>query len=326
MTSAPDIPSPPKAKAWHSQSGEEVLAQLASTADGLSSREAAQRLAVNGPNELQEGKPVGPLQILLAQFKSLLIWILIAAGVLSGFLGEGVDCIAILAIVILNAVIGFYQEFKAERSIAALKKLTAPQAKVRRDGQVTSVPASGVVAGDILALEAGDLVAADGRLLEAASLRCVESALTGESDAVTKQAMALEPGDVSLGDRANMLFMGTSVAAGNGRAVVVATGMNTELGCIAGLMEEAGAEEKTPLQRKLDSFGRILVWATLGIVRQHPQDPAIPAGRQHGRTAADDPLRRPGFPGAAAADSPALDQPRHRWPARALPGHRSHRS
>ena len=266
MTTAPAIATQPKGKAWHSQSVEEVLAQLASTADGLSSQEAAQRLATNGPNELKEGKRVSPLQIFLGQFKSLIIWILIAAGVISGLLGEVVDCIAILAIVVLNAVIGFYQEFKAEKSIAALKKLTAPQAKVRRDGQVTSIPASGIVAGDILALEAGDLVAADARLLEAASLKCIESALTGESEAVTKQAVTLEQGDVPLGDRENMVFMGTSVAAGTGQAVVVATAMNTELGRIAGLIEEAGAEEKTPLQQKLDSFGRILVWATLGIV------------------------------------------------------------
>ena len=118
----------------------------------------------------------------------------------------------------------------------------------------------------MLALEAGDLVAADARLLEAASLRCIESALTGESEAVTKQPATLEPGDVPLGDRENMVFMGTSVAAGTGRAVVVATAMDTELGRIAGLIEEAGAEERTPLQQKLESFGRILVWAALGIV------------------------------------------------------------
>ena len=266
MTAAPAIATQTKGKAWHSQSVEAVLAQLASTADGLSSQEAAQRLAINGANELKEGKPISLLQMFLGQFKSLIIWILIAAGVISGVLGEVVDAIAILAIVVLNAVIGFYQEFKAEKSIAALKKMTAPQAKVQRDGAVTSIPASGIVAGDILALEAGDLVAADARLLETASLRCIESALTGESDAVTKQAATLELGDVPLGDRENMVFMGTSVAAGTGRAVVVATAMNTELGRIAGLIEEAGAEEKTPLQQKLDSFGRILVWATLGIV------------------------------------------------------------
>jgi Ca2+-transporting ATPase len=266
MTAAPAIATQPKGKAWHSQSAEAVLAQLASTADGLSSQEAAQRLAINGANELKEGKPISLLQMFLGQFKSLIIWILIAAGVISGVLGEVVDAIAILAIVVLNAVIGFYQEFKAEKSIAALKKMTAPQAKVQRDGAVISIPASGIVAGDILALEAGDLVAADARLLETALLRCIESALTGESDAVTKQAATLELGDVPLGDRENMVFMGTSVAAGTGRAVVVVTAMNTELGRIAGLIEEAGAEEKTPLQQKLDSFGRILVWATLGIV------------------------------------------------------------
>ena len=266
MTQPPPIAAQPKGKAWHSQSVEEVLAQLASTAEGLSSPEAAQRLAANGPNELKEGKPISPFQIFLGQFKSLIIWILIAAGVISGLLGEVVDCIAILAIVVLNAVIGFYQEFKAEKSIAALQKLTAPQATVRRDGQVTSIPASGIVAGDILALAAGDLVAADARLLEAASFKCVESALTGESDAVTKQAATLEPGDVPLGDRENMVFMGTSVAAGTGRAVVVATAMNTELGRIAGLIEEAGAEERTPLEKKLESFGRLLVWAAMGIV------------------------------------------------------------
>ncbi len=202
----------------------------------------------------------------LAQFKSLIIWVLIAAAVISGLLGERMDAIAILAIVVLNAVIGFYQEFQAEKSIAALKKMTSPHATVRRGGQVTSIPASGVVAGDILTLEAGDLIAADARLLEAASLKCVEAALTGESQAVMKQVGTLEQRDVPLGDRTNMIFMGTSVAAGTGQAVVVATAMNTELGRIAGLIEEAGSEGGTPLQKKLDSFGHLLVWATLGIV------------------------------------------------------------
>jgi Ca2+-transporting ATPase len=266
MTQAPAVAEQPRGKTWHSQSAEEVLAQLAATSEGLASHEAAQRLATNGLNELKEGKPISPLQIFLAQFKSLIIWILIAAGIISGLLGEGVDAIAILAIVVLNAVIGFYQEFNAEKSIAALKKMTAPQAKVRRDGHVTSIPASGIVAGDILALEAGDLVAADARLLEAASLRCMESALTGESEAVTKQAATLEQNDIPLGDRENMVFMGTSVAAGTAQAVVVATAMKTELGRIAGLIVEAGAEERTPLEKKLESFGRVLVWAALGIV------------------------------------------------------------
>ena len=266
MPQAPHIVENPKSEAWHSQSAEEVLARLASAATGLSAQEAAQRLAANGPNELKEGKRISAVQIFFGQFKSLIIWILIVAGVVSGVLGEGVDAIAILAIVVLNAIIGFYQEFNAEKSIAALKKMTAPQAKVQRDGQVAAIPAAGIVIGDILALEAGDLVAADARLLTAASLKCIESALTGESEAVTKQPATLRQGDIPLGDRENMIFMGTSIAAGTGQAVVVATGMKTELGRIAGMIEEAGADEGTPLQQKLDSFGRILVWATLGIV------------------------------------------------------------
>ena len=266
MTTAPGNAEPPKGKAWHNLSAEEVLAQLGSAAPGLSVAEAAQRLAVNGPNELKEGNRISPLQIFLGQFKSLIIWILIVAGVISGVLGEVVDAIAILAMVVLNAVIGFYQEFSAEKSIAALKKMTAPQAKVWRDGQLIVIPASGIVTGDILALEAGDLVAADARLLEAASLKCIESALTGESQAVEKMAVTLDKDDVPLGDRENIVFLGTSVATGTAKAVVVATAMGTELGRIAGLIEEASAEEGTPLQKKLDSFGRILIWATLGIV------------------------------------------------------------
>ena len=266
MTQPPPITEHPKGEAWHNRSAEEVLAHLGSSATGLLAAEAAQRLAANGPNELKEGKRISLLQIFLGQFKSLIIWILIAAGIISGVLGEVVDTIAILAIVVLNAIIGFYQEFNAEKSIAALTKMTAPQAKVRRDGQVTSIPASGIVAGDILVLEAGDLVAADARLLTAASLKCIESALTGESEAVTKEPATLKPGDVPLGDRVNMVFMGTSVAAGTGQAVVVATAMKTELGRIAGLIEEAGADQGTPLQQKLDAFGRILVWTALGIV------------------------------------------------------------
>jgi Ca2+-transporting ATPase len=266
MKSPSTIAAQPPGKAWHSLSSEEVLAQLGSAATGLTAQEVAKRLAADGPNELIEGKRINALQIFLGQFKSLIVWILIVAGIVSGVLGEMVDAIAILAIVVLNAVIGFYQEHSAEKSIAALKKMTAPQAKVQRDGQVTSIPAAGIVAGDILVLEAGDLVAADARLLTAASLKCIESALTGESESVTKQPATLEQSDIPLGDRENMVFMGTSIAAGTGQAVVVATAMKTELGHIAGMMEEAGADEGTPLEKKLESFGKVLVWAALGIV------------------------------------------------------------
>ena len=262
----PAIATPPKVEAWHSKTAEAVLAHLTSTTAGLSAQEAARRLATDGRNELRAAKRFSPLRVFLDQFKSLIIWILIIAGVISAVAGEGVDAIAILAIVVINAVIGFYQEFNAEKSIAALRQMTAPQAKVRRDGQVSLVTATGIVTGDILVLEAGDLVAADARLLETASLKCIESALTGESETVTKQSATLKHINVPLGDRKNMVFMGTSVAAGTGQAVVVATAMKTELGRIAGLIADAGAEEKTPLQQKLNSFGRVLVWATLGII------------------------------------------------------------
>ena len=251
---------------WYNQSGEAVLARLGSAITGLSTEDAAQRLATDGPNELTEGKRVSLWRILLGQFESLIIWVLVAAGVVSGALGDAVDAIAILAIVVLNAAVGFYQEFKAEASIAALKKMTAPQAKVRRDAHVTSIPASHIVTGDVLTLEAGDLVAADARLLLTASLACIESALTGESETVSKQPATLTAHDVPLGDRENMVFMGTSVATGTGQAVVIATAMDTELGRIAGLLDSADAEQGTPLQRKLDSLGRILVWAALAIV------------------------------------------------------------
>ena len=260
------MPTPTPPLVWHQVTAEAALQQLKSSAQGLPAAEAARRLAADGPNTLAEGPRISPFQIFLGQFKSLIIWILIAAGVISGVLGEAIDAVAILAIVVLNAVIGFYQEYSAEKSIAALKQLTAPQATVRRDNRVLTIPAAEIVAGDVLVLAAGDLVAADARLLTAASLKCIEAALTGESKAVKKSAAALAAAEVPLGDRANLVFMGTGVATGSGEAVVVAIAMQTELGRIAGLLTAAGAEEETPLQKKLDAFGRVLVWAALGIV------------------------------------------------------------
>ena len=260
------IAQSPPAEAWHTRSVEDALAQTGSAVTGLSTQEAARRLAADGPNELKEGARVSAVRLFLGQFASLIIWLLIAAGILSGVLGEVVDAVAILGIVLVNAGVGFYQEFSAERAIAALRTLTAAQAKVRRDGRIALVPATEVVAGDVLALEAGDLIAADARLFEAASLRCIESALTGESEAVSKSTAVLAGGDVPLGDRANMVFMGTGVAAGTGQAIVVGTAMTTELGRIAGLLTDAAGDASTPLQVKLDAVGRILVWAALAIV------------------------------------------------------------
>jgi len=264
-TSPPPV-APADAATWHVSSPGQLLRQLVASREGLSAEEAARRLAKYGPNELQETKLISPLAIFLGQFNSLIVWILIIAAGVAGALGEGVDAFAIIAIVVLNGVIGFYQEFKAEKSIAALRKMTAPQARVRRNGKSLTVPATQLVVGDVLELEAGDLVAADARLLEATSLRCIESTLTGESEPVDKDVATLDDPELPLGDRGNMLFKGTSVAMGQGVAVIVATGMQTELGRIAGLIQEAGAGERTPLQEKLDSFGRVLVWASLGIV------------------------------------------------------------
>ncbi len=251
---------------WHSQPVEKVLERVAATRDGLSSAEAARRLQEHGPNALREAEPINPLAILLSQFNSLVIWILIGAGVVSGFLGEWIDSIAIIAIVILNAIIGFYQEYSAERAIAALKKMTAPRAKVRRDGRAVMLPSAEIVPGDIIEIEAGDLVPADARLIEAASLKSVEAALTGESDAVSKRAVTLDQPEAPLANRKNMVFMGTSIAAGAGLAVITATGMETEFGRIASLLEEASLDEVTPLQKRLEAVGRMLVWASLGIV------------------------------------------------------------
>jgi P-type Ca2+ transporter type 2C len=251
---------------WHQQTAERVLAHLGSATVGLSAAEAEMRLEAQGPNVLRGSKRESPLQLVVGQFKSIIIWILLAAGVISGALGEAVDAVTIFAIVVLNVAIGFYQEFKAEKSIGALRKLSAPHAKLLRDGKLGLVSAASVVVGDVLELEAGDVVAADARLLVAESLKCVESALTGESEAVKKRTAELPAGDVALGDRQNMVFQGTSVATGGGQAVVVATGMETELGRIAGLLDDASVEKSTPLQRKLDLVGRVLVWAALGIV------------------------------------------------------------
>lgn len=251
---------------WYLLSPERVLEELASSLRGLTEAEAYRRLKVFGPNEIQEIKKIRPFKILLRQFTGIIVGVLVGAGVLSGFLGEWTDAVAIFSIVLLNGLIGFFQEFKAEKAMAALKKMTAPQARVRRGGQARKIPARQVVPGDLLELEAGDRVSADARLIQVAAMKCVESALTGESEPVPKAADPLEKAHLPLGDQTNMAFMGTSVSAGVGQAVVVATGMATEFGKIAGLLQSVGEEGPTPLQRQLQSVGRLLVWACLGLV------------------------------------------------------------
>jgi Ca2+-transporting ATPase len=251
---------------WHALAPEALAGELgASLEAGLSEAEAARRLAALGPNELPEAPPASPLLLWLAQFRSLIVWVLIGAAALSGLLGDWVDVGAILAIVLLNALLGFVQEYKAERSLAALKTLSVATARVCRDGTWRTIPARELVPGDLIQVEAGDQVPADARLVYATALRTQEAALTGESTPVDKQAAALPPGDLPIGDRVNLLYFGTVAAAGRGRALVTATGLRTELGRIATLMQRA-KPETTPLQRRLEQLGHVLLLLSLGIV------------------------------------------------------------
>ena len=250
---------------WHATRVEEVANALTTDVSrGLSCAEAALRLARDGPNELRASSGPSLLALFAAQFRSLVVWLLIVAAIVSVALGEWIDGGAILAIVLLNAAIGFFQEYRAERAVAALARMTAPRARVVRDGHSELVPAREVVRGDLLVLDAGDLVAADARLVEVSLLRVNEAPLTGESEPVEKGEHLL-PEKTALADRRNQVFLGTSVSAGSGRALVVATGMATEVGHIAGLLESA-TEQETPLQKRLDVVGRQLLWACLAVV------------------------------------------------------------
>jgi len=251
---------------WHAIQADEVLRRQRTDPDrGLSADEAARRLTEIGSNTLAEEPPTPLWRRLARQFTDLVIWILIAAAVISGVLGEWADTAAILAIVLVNGIIGFVQEERAERAIASLRKLSAPLAKVLRDGRATGVPVGELVPGDIVELEAGDNVPADARLLRGYSLRVQEAALTGESVPSEKEPSADLATATPLGDRRTMVHSGTVVAAGHGRGVVVATGMQTELGRIAGLLGR-WHPEITPLQRRLGELGKILIVVCLMIV------------------------------------------------------------
>jgi Ca2+-transporting ATPase len=248
----------PTTTMWHTQTTEQVCAQLAVTpAQGLAHASAAERLLSVGANKLKEKAPRPAWKKFLDQFKSLLIMILIGAALLAGAIGDMTDAIVILVVVLFNASLGFYQEYRAEATLAALKKMLAQRARVRRNGEVHDIAATELVPGDIVLLEAGEHVPADARVLEAHNALVAEAALTGESQAVGKQAEALSSGEHPLAERDNMVFMNTVVTRGRLEIVVVATGMHTEMGRISGLLESA-EELPTPLQIQLDGLGKRL--------------------------------------------------------------------
>ena len=249
------------AAAPHNLPAEQVVASLGSSRHGLSSEEAARRLLEYGRNELQREKAVSPLEIFLGQFKNFLIVILLAAAVVSFAVGERVDAIVIGVIILFASGLGFVQEYRAEKAMEALKRMAALSSTVVRDGEDVDVPAAEVVPGDIVVLSTGDRVPADCRLLEAWNLNADEASLTGESLPVEKTVEVIE-GEAALGDRRNMVYSGTSLTFGRGVGVVVATGMATEFGKIAGMLQKVEME-RTPLQADLDKMGRLIGLAAL---------------------------------------------------------------
>lgn len=251
---------------WHTSEATEVLRNLNSDSEsGLSDREAIRRLKEQGSNELKDTGGKGPWSILWEQFTSTMIVILIVAAVVSALLGDYEDSVAIAVIVILNAALGFGQEYRAEKAMAALKRMSAPNVRVRREGHVREIPSSELVIGDVVLLEAGNLIPADGRLLEGANLQVQESALTGESEPVEKDPAAVEADDAPLAERTSMVYSSTVVTRGRAVYVVTETGMATELGKIAAMIQTSHSDQ-TPLQKRLDYVGKILALAALVIV------------------------------------------------------------
>ena len=250
---------------WHTLSVEETLERLASGPRGLTNDEATKRLQEYGPNELQARSHISPWSILLEQFKNVLIVILLLATALSAFLGHGVEAIAITVIVLFAVILGFIQEYRAERAIEALREMAAPNATVIRDGREQRIPARDLVPGDLVLLATGDKVPADARLTEAVNLQTVEAPLTGESAPVEKHSTPLPEEQLPAADQRNMTFAGTAVTYGRGRALIVATGMATEFGKIARMLQDVDTA-KTPLQKNLDRIGKSLARAAFAVV------------------------------------------------------------
>ncbi len=250
---------------WHTLAIADVLRHLEVQEDGLRADQAARRLQQYGPNQLLEALRPTFWHMLWEQLNNFVVILLIVASIISALLGDYVEAAAIMTIVVLNAVLGIVQEQRAEEALAALKRLAAPDAQVLREGRRQTLPARDLVPGDIVFLEAGNFVPADVRLLEAVNLRVEEASLTGESLPVQKSAASIIDKDVPIGDRKNTAFMGTTVSYGRGRGVVVSTGMRTQLGLIATMLQTVETEE-TPLQRRLDQLGKTLSIASLILV------------------------------------------------------------
>jgi Ca2+-transporting ATPase len=252
-------------EAWHALDADHALNLFATPADqGLGNTEAARRLESYGPNQLAEAPPTTIWQMLWEQFNNFVVILLVVAAIISALLGDYVEAGAILAIVVLNAVLGIVQERRAEQALAALRKLAAPEANILRDGRRITIPAHQLVPGDIVFLEAGNYIPADVRLIDAVNLRIDEAALTGESVPAQKDAKTVLQPNIPLGDRKNTAFMGTVVTYGRGKGIVVSTGMYTQIGLIAEMLQGV-EQEQTPLQRRLDQLGKVLGWASLAV-------------------------------------------------------------
>lgn len=259
-----DVSTEPRNDMCHAEAPEAIASRLKTDlALGLSADEAARRLQEYGPNELEVGGGPNPLKIFARQFTNILVVVLIAASGVSMLIGELLDAVVIMAIVFINAILGFVQEYRAEQAVEALRKMASPTATVVRDGRQVEIPATEVVPGDVLVLSTGDKVAADARIIDALNLQTDEALLTGESLPVTKQASACAA-DVPLADRTSMVFMGTHVTQGRGRAIVTATGMATEMGQIARQVQESGATH-TSLERKLHVLAQWLLAVVSGL-------------------------------------------------------------
>ena len=268
MSAMPQLLENEATKTWQF-TPDKLTAILGTDAEhGLAGQEVERRHAKFGPNELPEAPPASLVKLFLSQFTSVIVWVLIGAALISGLLEDWLDAAAILAIVLLNGLLGFVQEFRAERSLAALRKMSVATARVIRDGAIRSIPARELVLGDLILLEAGDRIPADARLIYTTNFQAQEASLTGESTPVQKDVGVIAGTDVPLAERTNMAFMGTIAVSGKARALVVATSLRTELGRIAAMIQAAAEAERTetPLQRRLEQFGYTLLWLALAVV------------------------------------------------------------